>query len=194
LTFTNYPTSPDITLGYNEVNRLSTLSQPGLGTITFSYTDAELLASDGGHWPTDTVSYGYHPSAPRLRTALTVQQPSGSWSQSYGYDAAHRLQTVTSSAGGFTYNYSGAGARIGSVTLPGALSIVNGYDGSSRLTSTELRNGANVLNAHGYNNLTQVLGSTLLFDDIGRSRGYDLKDLPLVGRFGLGLGSIKALA
>jgi len=150
LWFINYPTSPDITLDYNEVNRSSSVSQPGLGMIAFAYTDAELLASEGGLWANDTVSYGYHPSAPRLRTALTVQQPSGSWSQSYGYDAAHRLQTVTSSAGGFTYNYSGAGERIGSVTLPGALSIINGYDGSSRLTSTELRNGANVLNAQGY--------------------------------------------
>jgi len=150
LWFINYPTSPDITLDYNEVNRSSSVSQPGLGMIAFAYTDAELLASEGGLWANDTVSYGYHPSVPRLRTALSVQQPSGSWSQSFGYDAACRLQSVSSPAGGFTYNYSGAGGRIGSVTLPGALSIINGYDGSSRLTSTELRNGANVLNAQGY--------------------------------------------
>ncbi|MBM3882340.1 MAG: hypothetical protein FJ387_21895 [Verrucomicrobia bacterium] len=43
------------------------------------------------------------------------------------------------------------------------------------------------LDTVGYNNLTQLFGFCVLFDDIGRSRNPDLMAVPLVGRFGLGV-------
>ncbi len=63
-----------------------------------------------------TVSYSYTNG---LRGGLTLLQPSGSsWTQSYGYDAANRLKTVTSVPGAFTYTYKGpdsTGVSPGSV-------------------------------------------------------------------------------
>ncbi len=77
---------------------------------------SQFLASEDGPWASDTVSYSYTNG---LRGGLTLLQPSGSsWTQSYGYDAANRLKTVTSVPGAFTYTYKGpdsTGVSPGSV-------------------------------------------------------------------------------
>ncbi len=48
----------------------------------------------------DTVTNIYQE---RLRTGLRLQQPTGLWTNEFGYDAAKRLTSVTSPAGTFTY-------------------------------------------------------------------------------------------
>jgi YD repeat-containing protein len=98
-----YPNSPNVTFTYNEVNRIATMATVGLGTTAFTYDDAENLASEYGLWSYDTVTYSYDSNVPHLRTGMVVSQPSGSWSQTYGYDAADRLHTTAAPAGTFTY-------------------------------------------------------------------------------------------
>src|SRR2546426_384742 len=62
-------------------------------TTVYSYA-SQLLASEDGPWDNDSVSYTY---SNRLRSGLTLVQPNASpLSQSYGYDAANRLQTLSS--------------------------------------------------------------------------------------------------
>ena len=61
------------------------------GTTKCTYTSAGNLLTEDGPWTSDTVTYAYHSTVPGLRTSLTAQQPSSSWSQTYGYDAAKRL-------------------------------------------------------------------------------------------------------
>jgi hypothetical protein len=45
----------------------------------------------------------------RLRTGLSLQQPSGSWTNGFAYDAARLLTNVTSQAGSFADHNPRAG-------------------------------------------------------------------------------------
>ena len=77
-----------------------------VGTTAYSYDNVGQLLSEGGLWPDDTVSYTYNN---QLRTELNLLQPNASaWSQSYSYDSARRLTSITSPAGTFGYNYDPA--------------------------------------------------------------------------------------
>ena len=69
-----------------------------VGTTKFGYTSAGLLASENGPWTNDTVTYTY---SQQFQTALNLSQPSGTWSQSYGYDSMWRMTNVVSPAGSF---------------------------------------------------------------------------------------------
>jgi RHS repeat-associated protein len=185
VTCINYPNSPDITLQYDALNRLTNMVD-ALGTTKFGYTAAGLLASEDSPWSNDTLSYTYQN---RLRSSLSLLQPNAStWSQTYGYDAAKRLTNITSQAGSFGYEY--AGTRLSSVValrLPGGTYITNAYDGNTRLLSTVLKNSTNgILNSHTYGNnvgnqrtaLTNTPGDyrTYGYDDIGQLKtalGYE---------------------
>jgi YD repeat-containing protein len=93
LTLVNYPSSPNITLAYDAANRLTNMVDAA-GTTRFTYTPAGNLFTEDNPWASDTVTHSYHASVPRLRAALTVQQPSGNWAQSYSYDDENRLIEV----------------------------------------------------------------------------------------------------
>jgi RHS repeat-associated protein len=91
----------------------------------------------------------------RLRTGLKLQQPTGVWTNGFGYDLAKRLTGVTSPAGAFNYAYDPARLRLPvSLSLPNTSYITNRYDGNARLLSTRLlTSGASVLDEadYGYN-------------------------------------------
>jgi hypothetical protein len=55
-----------------------------------------------GPWASDTVTYAYHASVPGLRTGLTLQQSSGSWSQTF--DPVGQLRTAVGTGGQSTEN------------------------------------------------------------------------------------------
>ena len=141
---------------------------PGLGTTTFTYTDAERLKIEYGPWTYDGVTNAYHSTAPGLRTGLAVAQPSSYWNQTFGYDAADRMTSVVSPAGTFTYWYKGPGSVWTNLALPTyyASAITNGYDSGGRITRTALRSGAGAtLNSHAY-----------LYDSAGRRQRNTLTD------------------
>ena len=46
LTNINYPASPDVSFTYNAVNQVATMATAGLGSTTFTYTDAGNLATE----------------------------------------------------------------------------------------------------------------------------------------------------
>jgi RHS repeat-associated protein len=128
------------------------------GTTKFAYDAAGNLASEDGPWSSDTVSYTYHSSVPHLRTALSLQQPSGSFTHSYSYDAARRLQMLGGTAGAFTYTSSSgvgaatsASALLKKLALPNSSYVTNTFDSVARLLSTKLNNSSHTtLNAHSY--------------------------------------------
>ena len=131
----------------------------GIGTTTFTYTTGGQLASESGPWASDTVTYTYYD---RLRTNMNLQQPSASaWVQSYGFDLAARMTSLTSPAGTFDYTYNSglggttaASALVKAITLPNGASITNAFDGNARMTVTALVNsgGTNVdVYAYTYN-------------------------------------------
>jgi len=67
----------------------------------YSYDAASQLLSEGGLWADDTVSYTHQN---RLRTGLSLLAPNASaWIESYSYDSARRLTSLSSPAGLFSY-------------------------------------------------------------------------------------------
>src|SRR6266571_3809463 len=147
-----------------------------VGTTAFTYYAGGLLNTEDGPWASDTVSYTYNN---RRRAGLSLQQPSGTWTNGYTWDAAHRLSTETSPAGTFTYTYQSPGALVKKLALPNTSYITNTYDSVARLTGTYLDNTSNtVLDKSEYlyntNNLrirlTRTDGSyyTNSYDNIGQ--------------------------
>jgi RHS repeat-associated protein len=135
-----YPGSPSIALKYDPLNRLTNMVD-AVGTMTYTYSQVGQLSSEDGPWANDTVSYTY---AQQLRTALSLSQPSGSWSQSYGFDNARRLNSLTSPAGTFGYGYFAPASLLPVlVTLPNSAYITNSYDALARLMGTVLKNSGN---------------------------------------------------
>jgi RHS repeat-associated protein len=157
--------TPSIYLSYDALNRPLNMVD-GVGNTAYSYDAAGQLLTEDGPWANDTVTYAY---TNRLRMSLSLQAPSGSaWSQSYGYDTARRLISLSSPAGAFGYSYDPVKQqRVDEATLPNGAYITNTFDSVARLLSTGLENSSNPnldSYAYGYNlagqraNVTRTLG------------------------------------
>jgi len=152
LTNVLYPVSSALTMNYDALSRLTNMLD-AVGTTSYGYAN-QFLASEDGPWDNDTISYTY---ANRLRSGLSLLQPNASsWTQSYGYDTANRLNTLSSHAGTFGYSYNvgqsvSPASLIGKLTLPNGAYITNTFDSVGRLLTTKLLNSsASVLNSHAY--------------------------------------------
>jgi RHS repeat-associated protein len=134
-------TMSNLYLAYDALNRLTNMVD-AVGTTTYSYDQVGQLLSEGGLWPNDTVSYTYYN---RLKTGLSLQAPDASaWTESYGYDTARRLTSLTSPAGTFGCAYDPTNLlKIDKLTLPNSAYITNTYDNVARLTGTCLENSGN---------------------------------------------------
>jgi YD repeat-containing protein len=148
LTNVLYATSPGITNRYDALNRV-TNRVDGAGTHQYTYHLNGQLLTEDGPWANDTVTYGYNNA--RLRSSLSLQQPTGAWTNGFLYDAAARLSRVTSPAGAYTNTYRGAGTLVTNLALPNGSRITNAFDNVGRLTMTRLRtSGGTILNTHSY--------------------------------------------
>ena len=152
-----------------------------------------LLATEDGPWSSDTVSLSYQNA--RERSQLVLIQPTGNaWTNSYGWDADHRLSTLTSPAGTHTYTYNSQGSLVRKLALPGGRYITNTFDSLARVidTSVMTNSSGTFFNRHGYaynhahqrttisrtnSNATGWNGySTITYDDAGEVRtvsGFD---------------------
>src|SRR6266487_3522808 len=154
-----------------------------VGTTKYAYAAGGQLWTEDGPWSSDTVTNTHNN---RLRTALSLAQPTGAWTNGFGYDPAKRLTNVTSQAGSFAYQYPNnqPSTLIQKLALPNTSYITNTYDTVARLTGTHLKNSTNgTLNSHGYtynpgNQRTQQVfnvGSTYnyTYDAIGQLKIAD---------------------
>ena len=93
---------------YDALNRVITMQDEYNRWTHFTYTSFGALASEDGWWDSDTVSYSYQTN--HLRSAQSLAQPNApAWVESYGYDAANRLQTISTPAGAYIYSGPNAG-------------------------------------------------------------------------------------
>ena len=156
VTSVDYPVSPDLTLAYNGLNRVTSESVSAGVAVNNTYRPGGLLESEGvTGWASSTVTFGY---TALLRTSLTLQQPTiGNWSQTYTYDSAKRLATEVAPPGTFTYVYPvdtavyKASRQVTRLSLPNTSYITNTFDTVGRQQTTILKNsGGTVLNSHSY--------------------------------------------
>jgi RHS repeat-associated protein len=178
LTNIDYAISTDVRFQYDALNRVTTMVDAA-GTTTYSYAAGGQLWTEDSPWSSDTVTNSY---SNRLRTGLSLAQPTGSWTNGFDYDAAKRLTNVTSQAGSFTYALGGASYASPlpkKIALPNTAYITNTYDTVARLTGTWLKNSTNgTLDSYTYvynpanqrTNLTRTDASTYDFsyDPIGQ--------------------------
>jgi len=183
LTKINHPASPDVTLAYDPLNRVTNMVDAA-GTTKYTYTVGGQLYTEDGPFISDTVTNTYNN---RLRVGLDLQQPTGVWTNRFGYDAAKRLTNVTSQAGSFGYALGGSSStstQIKKLFLPNSSYITNTYDVNARLLSTKLlTSSSSILNSHSYsynpgNQRTQQVfnaGSTVnyTYDPIGQLKVAD---------------------
>ena len=121
------------------------------GTTVYSYTLGNQILTEDGPFANDVVTSTY---VNRLRTALSLQQPTGTWTNGFGYDSAKRLSNVVSPAGTFTYAYlSGLPSLlVQKLALPNTSFITNNFDSVARLLDTSLKNnsGSTTLDSYAY--------------------------------------------
>lgn len=195
-TVTHSNASPyTISYTYDATDRLTNMADV-VGTTRFTYTASGRLDTEDGPWTSDNVSRSYIEGQ---RSTLSLQQPLASaWSQTYGYDAARRMQTLTSPAGTFGYVYgtpNAASALVSKLTLNNAAAISNAFDTLARLTNTTLLSQwQEPLDGYGYihdqwgqrTNITRALGAArsalaLAYDASGQlkvARAYESNGLP----------------
>src|SRR5882724_7443555 len=141
------------------------------GTRVYTYTAGNQLFTEDGPFASDTVTNTY---VNRLRTALALQQPTGAWTNGFGYDAAKRLTSVISPAGTFGYTYVAGlpSLLVRKLALPNTAFITNNFDSLARLLDTSLKNsGGTTLDSYAYiydpanerTNLTRLDSSTVAF-------------------------------
>jgi hypothetical protein len=131
-------------------------SDPDTDPDKYAYTAGNQLLTEDGPFTSDTVTNTY---VNRLRTALSLQQPTGVWTNGFGWDLAGRLTNVISPAGTFAYTYTAlysgyAGRLVHELGLPSGAYITNFYDPVARLLGTTLKSsGGSALDAalYGYN-------------------------------------------
>jgi RHS repeat-associated protein len=181
LTNIDYPSSTDVRFKYDWLDRVTNMVDAA-GTTAYAYNSGGRLWTEDGPFASDTLTNVYSYG---LRTSLSLQQPTGFWTNAFGYDASGRLTNVTSPAGAFNYAYDpNRIALLNKLSLPNTAYITNVFDAMARLTGTYLRsnnNGTIDSYVYAYNpasqrtNLARADASTVAFsyDNIGQLKAAD---------------------
>jgi RHS repeat-associated protein len=172
-----YPVSFQPTFGYDALNRLTNMFDV-TGSTSYSYTSGGFLATEDGPFASGTVTSTY---LNRLRTGLSLAQPSGAWTNGFFYDSIERLSSVVSPAGTFDYYYPASlpSRLVQELVLPNTSYVTNTYDNNARLLATVLNNSSGTaLDAasYGYNagnqrtNFVNAAGTNVsyTYDPIGQ--------------------------
>jgi RHS repeat-associated protein len=180
LTNVAYPTSGTVKFAYDVLNRMTNMVD-AVGTNRYTYDAVGQLLTEGGVFASDIVTNTY---SNRRRVGLSLQQPTGSWTNGFGWDLAGRLTNVTSKAGAFAYTYTAlssgfSGRLVQELGLPSGAYVTNFYDPVARVLGTLLKSsGGSTLDSalYGYNEgnqrtaYTNATGTNVLYsyDPIGQ--------------------------
>jgi RHS repeat-associated protein len=141
----------------------ATTGTPGDGTITRSYDPLDRLTNIDYSDATPEVSYSYNELH---RTSMT--DGTGLGAETYGYDDAGQVTSVTRGAKVFTYHYDDDG-RLTARDLPDGRTITQGWDDDSRPASVNSPQGNATYDYDPAGNRT----TTTLGNGIIETRGYD---------------------
>ncbi|SPE60028.1 putative YD repeat protein [Verrucomicrobia bacterium] len=180
-----------VAFNYDPLNRLANMID-GVGTNRLTYTLGNQLLTETGPFASDAMTNTY---VNRVRTGLSLQQPTGLWTNGFAYDAARRLTNIVSPAGSFTNLYvTGVGGASGYCSRllqrllePNGSAITNNFDAVGRLLGTYWRTSSGALtNKHEYlynpagqrTNETRISGVTVAYtyDPLGQLVGASSSD------------------
>ncbi len=179
LTNVSYPVNTALGMKCDALKRLTNMVD-AVGTTAYAYTSFGALLTEDGPWASDTVTLTYDNG--RRRNGLNLQAPNASdWVQTYAYDSANRLSTLTSPAGTFRYQYfpgldtiPSPSPPVQKLLLPNGAYITNGVDDWGRLLETTLKNSGNsVLNTHTYTLKELNQRTTQSYSSGSETYGYD---------------------
>lgn len=148
-----------VTFSYDRGGRQATVTDAA-GTHTLNYNDAGQQLSDqisGGLLDQITVTAGYD-SLLRRNSLQATRNAASLASQTYGYDASSRLETVTSGSQTATYAYFPTTGRLNTTTFTGGTQMSRSYDSLGRLetiATTTPALGTVASYVYTYNNLDQ---------------------------------------
>jgi len=138
------------TYAYDALGRMTNMTD-AVGTTAYAYTllgSGISAMSEDGPWTNDVVNVTNRHG---LRSHLVINQPAGSFTTTYQWDASRRMTNVTGGGQSFGYVYGAAGRLITRVNLPGGGTITNTFDSLARQTGTELlASGGTTRNRHAY--------------------------------------------
>ncbi|MCX6929343.1 MAG: RHS repeat-associated core domain-containing protein, partial [Verrucomicrobia bacterium] len=143
--YSNDPAStPSISYTYDRQGRRSQVVQNNI-TTTLTYNDANQPLSESyanGLLHGLSSSSTYNNSL--QRTALSVTGISGTYSVSYGYDTAGRLQAANSGVNGAVYTYLANSPQVSQIAFTNSgttrMTTTKQYDNLNRLTSVQTLN------------------------------------------------------
>ncbi|MBI2390153.1 MAG: VCBS repeat-containing protein [Deltaproteobacteria bacterium] len=163
-----YPNGEVVTYGYDAAGRVTSI--PGyVGAIAYNGRgQITSIAYANG----TTASYGYSPTRTWLSTSSVVGPLGTLYAMSYGYDAAARITSTTSSTNALSnlqFAYDGLGRLT---TVAGSQTQSFTYDAIGRITSTSS------LGAYAYDDPSHVHAVTAAGD---YAYGYDANGNQLTG-------------
>jgi RHS repeat-associated protein len=161
--------TPNVTCVYDRLGRQTNATWNGI-TETLAYNDANELLSEsysGGVLHGLSVTNGY--DADLRRTALSaLTNATPLLQQSFGYDAASRLQTVSDGTNNATYSYVANSPLVSQITFKSnsvtRMTTIKQYDYLNRLTliSNAPSSGLPVSHNYAYNAANQRTQDTLM--------------------------------
>lgn len=156
-------TTPDVTFGYDRAGR-QTMATDAAGSRARTFNNAGEMLSEqitSGVLDGVKVNIGYDTLWQR-NSLQTFYNTTALTSQTYGYDASGRLQTVTSGTQTATYAYYPATGQLNTTTFTGGTNTARSYDALGHLqtvTNTPAGGGATSY-TYTYNNLNQRTRTT----------------------------------
>ncbi|HZZ25690.1 MAG TPA: PEP-CTERM sorting domain-containing protein [Roseiarcus sp.] len=135
-----------------ERGELSTITDPGGHTTTFSYDAAGSVAQVSDSMG-NTTRYAYDAS----ERATTVTDPLGH-TTSYGYDADGRMITSVDAGGATTTNTYDSAGRLAGQSAPGDTTMYM-YDSSGRLTEVSDNDGHTT--TYSYDAMNRLISETM---------------------------------
>lgn len=120
-------------MAYDARERVSSVTD-ALGVTRLAYNDVGRVTAIDGPWDNDTVRYTYDNIGRKSGASVDGVAGVGGQSNAYAYDTLGRLDTITTQAGLFDYNYSSLGKQ-GEMLMPNGTKATYAYDTLDRLTS-----------------------------------------------------------
>lgn len=146
LTQKTYPDSTTMTNAYDAAGRVQTMANNNI-SYTYAY-DADNRVNSVTDSRGYAISYQYDVAGKRTQMTLLPGSPSQR-AYKYAYDNASRIQSISSTAGTFTFGYDATGRRT-LLAYPNQITANYSYDSAGRLLILNHQAGGQIIAGFNY--------------------------------------------